>query len=116
MRARIGRYASVGRCLSWHHAAMKWLEVRIVDGLELACRGTRFVEWLPGWHRVYPQCLFARWSSQLDARWRTNRWPVHDEDGVSAWKRWWDALPDEERSSGHWHHWKREPIGSSVRG
>jgi hypothetical protein len=74
----------------------------IVDGLEVACRATRFIEWMPGWHRVYPQCLFARWSFELDERWATARWPAHADD---EWDEWFDGLPQEELRGGNWHHW-----------
>jgi hypothetical protein len=84
---------------------MRRVKVLVVDGLEMACRATRAVGWLPGWHRVYPQCLFARWSSALDYRWATRRWPVHDEDGDSAWVDWHESLTDRARGAGHWHHW-----------
>jgi len=85
---------------------MKWVRARVVDGLEFACRATRFVEWLPGWYRVYPRCQFARWSSDLDYRWETHRWAVHDADGEDAWDEWWEGLGDAGRAaSGHWHYW-----------
>jgi hypothetical protein len=77
----------------------------IVDGLESACRATRVVEWIPGWHRIYPQCLLARWSSHLDYIWRTGHWPVHDEDGFDAWAEWYESLREDELVEGHWHHW-----------
>jgi hypothetical protein len=84
--------------------SMKWVQARIVDALEMACRATRFVEWRPGWDHLYPRCQIARLSSQLDYRWHTNRWPIHDEDGDDAWDEWWDGLSDERRASG-WHNW-----------
>jgi hypothetical protein len=80
------------------------LKRRVVDGLEAACRATRHVEWIPGWNRVYPRCLFARWSSHLDHRWGTGRWPIHDEEGDEAMTTWLDNMP-EAKSGGHWHHW-----------
>jgi hypothetical protein len=84
---------------------MDGLKRRAVDGLELACRATRAAEWIPGWHRVYPQCLFARWSSHLDYRWETGRWAMHDEDGDDTWTAWFDDLSEKQRAGGHWHHW-----------
>jgi len=84
---------------------MKWVQARIVDALERACTATQWVDWLPGWHRVYPRCLFARWSSSLDYRWQTGRWAVHDEDGYEAWEQWYDGLSPEEHGSGRWHFW-----------
>jgi hypothetical protein len=84
---------------------MKSPKVLIVDGLEVACRATRYVEWIPGWFRIYPECRFARLSCSLDYRWGTGRWPVHDEDGWDAWESWWDGLTDEQKFSGHSHAW-----------
>lgn len=84
---------------------MVYVKRLIVDGLEVACRATRFLEWIPGWRRVYPTCLLARLSSRLDARWTLDRWPVHDEDGWDAWERWFDNQQPTDVSSGHWHAW-----------
>lgn len=81
------------------------MEARIVDGLERACRATRYVECLPGWQRVYPRCVLARWSAELEFRWKTHRWPVHDADGFDAWDEWWESLDSEGLASGHWHAW-----------
>jgi len=74
-----------------------------VDGLEVACRATRYVEWIPGWRRVYPRCLLARWSNWLDERWGTGRWPTHHD--YEEWEAWYDTLPEDELRSGHWHAW-----------
>jgi hypothetical protein len=84
---------------------MRQVEVLIVNGLEVACRQTRYLEWIPGWNRVY-HCELARWSSQLDQRWATGRWPIHAAPGVEgwdAWEEWYESLSDEERKRGHWH-------------
>jgi hypothetical protein len=86
-------------------SAMDAVKRRLVDGLEVACRATRLVEWIPGWHRIYPQCLFARWSSHLDHRWGTGRWPVHDEDGDDAVWASLENLSQDQLDRGHWHHW-----------
>ena len=85
-------------------SAVDAVKRRVVDGLEVACRATRHVEWIPGWHRAYPQCLFARWSSHLDHHWGTGRWPIHDEYGDDASTTWLDEMPEAE-PGGHWHHW-----------
>jgi len=76
----------------------------VVDGLEIACRATRLVEWMPRWHRIYPNCTMARWSSDLDLRWQTGRWPIHDADGWEAWDEWFEGVEVDE-SKGHWHVW-----------
>jgi hypothetical protein len=74
----------------------------LVDALERACAATRLVEWVPGWHRIYPQCLLARWSAALDHRWSLGKWsPADDEE----WETWFDNLPESELQRGHWHHW-----------
>src|SRR5947208_11125273 len=85
--------------------SMKWVQMRIVDGLERTCAATRFVEWIPGWRHVYPRCLFARWSTALDYRWGTERWPVHDEDGEAAWERWYALADPKKLQSSHTHFW-----------
>jgi hypothetical protein len=80
------------------------IRVLIVDGLEVACRLTRALEWIPGWNRIY-QCHLAGWSNQLDARWGTGRWPTHGS-GLAAWddwEAWYEGLTDTERDQGHWH-------------
>ena len=78
----------------------------IVEGLELGCRATRLVEWVPGWNRVY-HCDLARWSNQLDARWETGKWPVHGSglEGWDEWHAWWESLTDQRRIARHWHVW-----------
>jgi hypothetical protein len=84
---------------------MRAIKRRVVLGLEAACRATRFIEWIPGWRRIYPWCFVARWSSRLDYRWGTGCWPVHDEEGWQAWEVWFENLSEEERHQGHWHAW-----------
>ncbi len=84
--------------------AMQSVKRRVVDGLEVACRATRLVEWIPGWHRVYPRCFFARLSSRLDHRWGTARWPIHDEDDDDAWDEWIDNL-QAAKPDKHCHAW-----------
>lgn len=74
----------------------------VVDGLEVACRATRWVEWIPGWHHVYPRCLLARLSNQLDHHWGLGGWPTHSDD---EWDRWFDTLSSDELVTGHWHTW-----------
>lgn len=82
---------------------MVGLERAVVVALERACTATRYVEKLPGWHRLYPQCLFARWSNALDERWNTGVWPAHDD--YDKWSEWFENLPEGELRNGHWHHW-----------
>ena len=87
---------------------MRRVEVLIVDGLEKACRQTRYLEWLPGWGRLY-HCTLAKWSNQLDRRWSTGRWPIHSEEDEfgsdEEWETWFESLSDEEHQQGHWHAW-----------
>jgi hypothetical protein len=81
---------------------MRRVEVLIGNGLEVACRQTRYLEWIPGWNRVY-HCKLANWSSQLDQRWATSRWPIHPARGVEGWdewEQWYESLSDEERQRG----------------
>jgi hypothetical protein len=84
---------------------VKPVRAAVVDALEIACGATRLLEWVPGWHRLYRQCQLARWSSQLDHRWGTGRWPTHDADGHDAWEEWFDNLPESDLAKAHWHHW-----------
>jgi hypothetical protein len=78
----------------------------IVDGLEVGCRATRLVELVPGWNRVY-HCNLAKWSNQLDARWGTGKWPLHNSvaEGWDEWEAWWKSLSEEQRLAGHSHVW-----------
>ena len=86
-----------------HTWMMRRLRVLVIDGLEVACRLTRALEWLPGWSRVY-QCQLARWSNQLDARWHTKRWPLHGSAlGGEEWEAWYEELTVTGREAGHWH-------------
>jgi hypothetical protein len=90
---------------------MRPLQRWIVDVLEIGCRATRLVEWVPGWNRLY-QCDLAKWSNELDARWGTERWPVHEStfQDWDDWGTWWDSLSDDERLGGHWHSWLTFPF------
>jgi hypothetical protein len=83
----------------------------IVDALELACRAMRLVEWVPGWNRIY-HCDLARWSNELDAKWGTNRWPIHESTfrDWDSWQAWWDSLSYDEQENGHWHSWLSFPL------
>jgi hypothetical protein len=79
----------------------------LVDTLEVGCRATRLIEWVPGWNRLY-HCQLARWSNQLDARWSTGRWPLHNApgpEGWDEWEAWYDSLTEEQKDTGHWHVW-----------
>jgi len=84
---------------------MGWLKVGVVDALETACRATQALESVPVWRRVYRRCYLARLSSELDHRWATRRWSVHDADGPEAWEEWFDALGPDAFEAGHWHAW-----------
>ncbi len=87
----------------WRHTGVVTVAQRaVVNALEATCRATRFVEWVPGWRLVYPQCLFARWSNALDKRWGTEVWPQHDWE---EWQTWWDGLERDDHDRGHWHAW-----------
>jgi hypothetical protein len=79
------------------------LERAAVVAIERACTATRHVENVPGWNRIYPQCLFARWSADLDTRWNTGVWSPHDD--YDEWSEWFDNLTGHELSRGHWHNW-----------
>jgi hypothetical protein len=86
---------------------MRLVQSWIVGGLERLCRVTRFLEWVPGWNRIY-RCQFAQWSNRLDARWGTEKWPVHagpDEEGWDEWEAWFETVGDQEIATGHWHAW-----------
>jgi hypothetical protein len=86
---------------------MRLMRRWIVDGLELGCRATRLVGWVPGWNHVY-HCQLAKWSNQLDARWDTGRWPVHAASGPEGWEEWeawWNSLTDEQRFGKPMHVW-----------
>ena len=100
-----GRYALANTGSQGKAGSMGRIERWIVDGLERACTATRLFEWIPGWRRVYPSCFLAHMSNRLDARWATNRWPIHDDDESEIWERWYDELPEGELAKGHWHGW-----------
>ena len=89
-----------------HTCTMRKLRQLLVDGLEVACRATRFLEWMPGWSRVY-HCGLARWSNRLDERWGTGRWPVHGSvaRGRDEWEVWFEGVSDTAGECGHWHAW-----------
>jgi hypothetical protein len=75
----------------------------IVDGLERACWAMRHVERIPVVGlRLYPLCVFAQWSYDLDKRWGTRRWPYHDWD---SWERWYEqTMKDPDAfDKGRWH-------------
>ena len=94
----------IGRSRWWpgrHTRVVKVAQRAVVVSLEVACRATRFVEWVPGWTRVY-WCLLARSSNRLDKRWETGVWPQHD---WAEWEAWWESLTPEEHENGHWHAW-----------
>jgi hypothetical protein len=85
--------------------SMRKVEVFIVSGLEVTCRSTRHLEWIPGWNRIY-HCELAKWSNQLDKRWSTGRWSTHAAAGLEGWddwEQWYESLSDEERERTHWH-------------
>jgi hypothetical protein len=84
---------------------MDAIKRRVVDGLEVTCRATPVVEWIPGWRRLYPRCFLAQWSNRLDDRWETGRWPVHDDEGWEAREVGFENLSEEELDQGHWHAW-----------
>ena len=87
-----------------HNGCVRWLRCWIVDGLEVGCRATRFLERAPGWSRVY-RCNLAKWSNQLDERWGTGRWAVHGWGLAAwdAWEPWYEGLTAQQRDTGHWH-------------
>jgi hypothetical protein len=83
------------------------IKIWTVQSLEVGCRVTRFVEWVPGWKRVY-HCNLARLSNQLDARWHTGQWHTHGSglEGWDEWDAWFSSQSDERLATGHWHAWK----------
>jgi hypothetical protein len=84
---------------------MRRVEILIVNGLKVACRQTRHLEWIPGWKRIY-HCELAKWSRALDQRWATDRWPVHEApgpEGWEEWERWFGSLSDQDIERSHWH-------------